>query len=199
MIARFRLPVLFAAIALVAVSCAETEPDPAAFSGDLAAGNPTEDAADEGEVSGEAPEPRDPSPAQIAELDAALAATPEGCDVLDTRSCLLPFPSDFLTEEDPSSPTLRRVAFPEGQLPNASGVTLDPTAWNELDGFTPSTPIVVHVPDLDDELTDLPPRTTSGCRSPRSRPRSSSTWTPVSSCRTGPRWTSGPRTPSSGP
>lgn len=162
MIARLRFPVLLAAVALVAMSCAESEPDPVAFSGDLAAGNPAEEEAEEGDASGEAPDPKNPSAEHTAELNAALAATPEGCDVVDTASCMLPFPSDFLTQQDTDSPTLRRVAFPEGQLPNASGTTFDPAAWNQLDGFSPSTPIVAYVPDIDEERTDLPPMSDIG-------------------------------------
>ena len=159
MIARFRLPALLTVVAVLGIACAETDPDPIAFSGDLTAGNPTAEEAEEGSGATEAPSARDLTDAESAELNAALGATPEGCNPIDTASCFLPFPSDFLTVEDPDSPTLRRVNFPSGQLQNASGVPLDPAPWNELDGFSPATPIVVLVPGLDPEQTDLPSQT----------------------------------------
>src|SRR5690606_23664239 len=49
-----------------------------------------------------------------------------------------------------------RVDLPGGVLPNAEGNPLDPTEWNRNDGFSPSTPILVHVPGLDAEQTALP-------------------------------------------
>lgn len=158
MIARFRLPALLAVIAVLGIACAETEPDPVAFSGDLNAGNPAEEQAEEGSGATDAPTERDLTGPESDQLNAALEASPEGCNLIDTGSCFLPFPSDFLTVEDADSPTLRRVNFPEGQLENSSGVPLDPTAWNELDGFSPATPIVVLVPGLDAEKTNLPPQ-----------------------------------------
>ena len=157
MIARFRLPALLTAVALLGLACAETEPDPVAFSGDLTAGNPSSEEEAEA-ASGEAPEARELTGPESDQLNAALESSPAGCNLIDTGSCMLPFPSDFLTVEDPESPTLRRVDLPEGQLQNASGVPLDPTAWNELDGFSPATPIVVLVPGLDAEATNLPPQ-----------------------------------------
>ncbi len=162
MIARFRLPALLTAIALLALSCAETEPDPVAFSGDVAAGNPVAEQEAEGDASADAPEPKEMTGAQSDQLDAALEASPEGCDIVDDSSCMLPFPSNYMTVEDPQSPTLRRVNFPTGQLENASGVAFDPAAWNKLDGFSPSTPIVVYVPGLDPEKTKLPSMTDIG-------------------------------------
>ena len=35
------------------------------------------------------------------QLDAALETSPAGCNLIDTASCLLPFPSDFLTVAKP--------------------------------------------------------------------------------------------------
>jgi hypothetical protein len=156
-IARFRLPALLAVVAVLGIACAETDPDPVAFSGDLTAGNPTAEEAEEGSGAVDPPTARELTGDESDQLDAALETSPAGCNLIDTGSCFLPFPSDFLTVEDPDSPTLRRVDFPEGQLQNASGVPLDPSAWNELDGFSPATPIVVLVPGLDEDKTALPP------------------------------------------
>ncbi|MEZ5237930.1 MAG: hypothetical protein R2716_02900 [Microthrixaceae bacterium] len=143
-------------VALLALACAETEPPSALFTGDLSKGNPNNEQAAEADASGVAPDPRALTGPESQQLDAALEGSPVGCNVLDTASCLLPFPSDFNTVDDPTSPTGRRVDFPSGQLPNGEGTTFDPSAWNELDGFSPSTPILVQVPGLDPERTNLP-------------------------------------------
>lgn len=156
MIARLRLPALLTTVAVVALACAETEPPTPLFTGDLSAGNPVAEQAAEGEASAVAPEPRALTGTESQQLDAALEGSPVGCNVIDTSSCLLPFPSDFNTVDDADSPTGRRVDFPTGQLPNAEGVTFDPSTWNTLDGFSPSTPIIVQVPGLDPQSTVLP-------------------------------------------
>lgn len=162
MIVRLRLPVLLTAVAVIALACAQSEPPTPLFTGDLSAGNPTAEQEAEGDASAVAPEPRELTGPESQQLDAALEGSPAGCNVIDTSSCLLPFPSDFNTVDDPDSPTGRRVDFPAGQLPNAEGVTLDPAAWNSLDGFSPSTPIIVAVPGLDADQTVLPPETDIG-------------------------------------
>lgn len=165
-IARLRLPAVLATVAIVALACAEAEPPSPQFSGDLSAGNPTTEQDDEGTASADAPTARELTGPESLELDAALEGSPEGCNLIDTGSCFLPFPSDFNTVDDPSSPTGRRVDFPQGQLPNASGVAFDPgtaetfDSWNALDGFSPSTPIILLVPGLDPEKTVLPTETT---------------------------------------
>lgn len=86
-----------------------------------------------------------------------LASSPPGCDPLDTRACVLPFPSDALTVDDGTSPTLRRVAFPEQGLPtNSSGVAIDPAAWNLADGFSANSPILTWIAGLDPAASNLP-------------------------------------------
>ena len=66
------------------------------------------------------------------------------------RSCLLPFPDDFYTVHDGSSATGRRVDFPAGDMAaNVGHTRIDPTAWNLQDGFSPGSPIVVHVQGID--------------------------------------------------
>lgn len=161
-ISRLRIPALITAIALVAIACAEPEAPPTAFSGDLTAGNPGTAVTQPPEISGAAPKAAELSDEQTARLNGALEESPRGCEPLDTSSCMLPFPSDNLTVEDPASPTLRRVNLPDGQLPNTDGVTLDPTVWNRNDGFSPSTPILVHVPGLSEAKTKLPPQADIG-------------------------------------
>lgn len=103
--------------------------------------------------------PAPPAAPLDADAEASLRASVEAdprCDPLDTASCLLPFPSDHLTSEDPTSPTGRRVALPTGQLASVSGVTLDPTEWNRNDGFSPGTPILAVVPNVDPVASKLP-------------------------------------------
>ena len=157
MIARLRFPVLIGAVAILSLACAAPEETRPAFTGDNSKANPTAEAEESASVSGDAPEPTPLTAAQQAELTSALDQTPEGCEFLDTRSCLLPFPSDAYTVEDTASPTGRYVDLPANVVvPNVGGAALDPTEWNRNDGFSPSTPILAHVPGLDAEQTALP-------------------------------------------
>ena len=99
-------------------------------------------------------------PADDATIDAIVAqlgSSPPGCDPLDTRGCVLPFPSDALTVDDESSPTGLRVAFPAQGLPaNSSGAPIDPTVWNRQDGFSTNTPLLTWIDDLDVAASRLP-------------------------------------------
>ena len=93
----------------------------------------------------------------VAAVEAQLAASPAGCDPLDTRQCLLPFPSDALTVIDDTSVTNRRVAFPAGELPtNSSGIDIDPMAWNRNDGFSANSPLLTWIDDFDPQASKLP-------------------------------------------
>jgi hypothetical protein len=89
--------------------------------------------------------------ALVASITAALDVSPPGCDPLDTRQCLLPFPSNASLADG-------RVSFPASGMPvNVVGVVVDPAEWNRNDGFSPNTPILVHLPDVDPAI--LPPWT----------------------------------------
>ena len=154
--ARLRVPLLLVVTALVALACSTPEITKPAFTGDIAKGNPAAAGAALNTAVGEAPEPVELDDVAEADLQAALGATPSGCEILTTRSCLLPFPSDAYTVSDASTGTGRRVEIPDGLMANVTGETLDPTEWNRNDGFSPSTPILVHVPGLDPEATNLP-------------------------------------------
>jgi len=139
----------------VVPACKVQEPPKPAFTGNIAKGNPAEpDAAAAGK--GAAPEPTELSEERSSQLQAELEKSGPGCDALDTTSCLLPFPSDAHTKELATTGTDRQVNLPAGLLANAGGTTLDPTEWNLNDGFSPSTPILVHVPNLDPKRTKLP-------------------------------------------
>jgi hypothetical protein len=84
-------------------------------------------------------------------------AEPAGCDPIDPRLCLLPFPSNQFTVADAATPTGRRIALPaEGAPVNADGVAMDLTEWNRNDGFSPNSTILAYVADLDAEASKLP-------------------------------------------
>lgn len=88
--------------------------------------------------------------ATLAAIGEQLDASDDGCDPLDTRQCLLPFPSNAYRADG-------RVAFPTIGMPvNAGGVAIDPAEWNRNDGFSPNTPILTHLADLDAEASALP-------------------------------------------
>lgn len=90
----------------------------------------------------------------LAAVEEALSTAPDGCDPLDTRQCLLPFPSNALRRDG-------RVAFPVDGMPaDVNGVRIDPAEWNRDDGFSPNTPILVHLPEVDPTI--LPPWTDLG-------------------------------------
>ncbi len=106
------------------------------------------------------------TPADDATIDAIvmqLGSSPPGCDPLDTQACVLPFPSDVLTVADNTSETGLHVAFPAQGLPtNSSGAPIDPTVWNRRDGFSPNTPLLTWIDDLDGPASALPPWTDLG-------------------------------------
>ncbi len=88
--------------------------------------------------------------ATVAAIEGALADAPDGCDPLDTRQCVLPFPSNAYLADDPSTASGHRVSFPAAALPtNAQGITVDPTPWNLEDGFSANASLLTYVADLD--------------------------------------------------
>ncbi len=110
-----------------------------------------------------APAPTPADAATLADVKAALAAGPAGCDPLDTKRCLLPFPSNAYTQADTATDTGLRVAMPVGSLAtNASGIAIDLTEWNRNDGFSPNTPLLAFLPGLDATASNLPKWTDIG-------------------------------------
>ncbi len=78
------------------------------------------------------------------------------CNPLETGHCLLPFPSSFYLEEDPSRDTGYRVSFGDLSLPiDQFDNTMDPTDWNRLDGFPSLGSLYAHLPgaELDGAAT----------------------------------------------
>jgi hypothetical protein len=101
-----------------------------------------------------------------------LAASPEAwateapltarfsCELLDVRSCLLPFPSNHFTRQAPGSDTLRRVSFTRPSMPaNRNGVRMFPREINRNDGFSPGAQLMAHVPQIRLGLTGVAPIT----------------------------------------
>ena len=90
-----------------------------------------------------------PSAARPAAAD-SLDGVTGTCDPIDPSDCLLPWPDNFFTSRDPGSPTgLRLDVSPLSTPRNAAGAPVDPTDWNRLDGFSPGSQIVTHVPGMD--------------------------------------------------
>ncbi|MEO3769248.1 hypothetical protein [Micromonospora sp. B9E7] len=85
------------------------------------------------------------------------------CDPIDPTACLLPFPNDYFTVPDRTSPTGKRVRLAASAMPaNVQGTPIDPTEWNRQDGFSPGSPILVRVPGLDAAATGIAPVTDIG-------------------------------------
>ncbi|HZN14086.1 MAG TPA: hypothetical protein VFB78_07460 [Acidimicrobiales bacterium] len=107
------------------------------------------------------------APAVDVDLDSpgTGAAVHAGCDPLDAKACLLPFPNDFFTKRDRGTVTGRRVRISKLAMPrNRAGKPIDPAEWNRNDGFSPSSPVLTYVPQLNlhatwgtarDQITDI--------------------------------------------
>ncbi len=91
-----------------------------------------------------------PPPEKLPIIDTSEAAN---CDFIASPGnplCLLPFPDDYYTVSDPSSPTGRRVSLNTAGMPaNAFGKHIDATPYNASDGFSPGASILLKVPGID--------------------------------------------------
>ncbi|HYC53590.1 MAG TPA: hypothetical protein VEL28_01425, partial [Candidatus Binatia bacterium] len=82
------------------------------------------------------------------------------CDFLDPSACMHPFPNDFFTIPDDTTPTGRRVHFSLAGMPrNASSKPIDPLDYNVADGFSPGALITLQVPGVDLAQTGAAPIT----------------------------------------
>jgi hypothetical protein len=82
------------------------------------------------------------------------------CDPFDRTRCLFPFPNDYFTVEDPTTPTGRRVAIATSAAPvNFRNAPVNPSRWNALDGFSVGPMLVFDVPEADLARTGAPPIT----------------------------------------
>ena len=67
-----------------------------------------------------------------------------------STKCMLPFPDDYYTKADPTSPTGRRIDFRQLAMPsNSSGVPIDITPYNAGDGFSPGSVIALKIPGIE--------------------------------------------------
>lgn len=88
--------------------------------------------------------------ANRATNSSAWGATPaDPCDPLDPSGCMLPFPNDYYTVPSTTRPTGRQIYVPPGAFPTAAGSpTVDVTPWEQNDGFSPGSTILLHVPGI---------------------------------------------------
>ena len=104
------------------------------------------------------PEPPPSDDEFAGSIELTLDQDPQ-CELVG-HECLLPFPSDALTSDDPTSATGRRVALPSALMPaNAEGVTVDVARQNRADGFSPGSAALVLVPGVDPVASGLAPIT----------------------------------------
>src|SRR5581483_6716685 len=81
----------------------------------------------------------------------------QGCDPLDGAQCLLPFPTDWFTKDDPTSATGRRVDFTVPMMPrNEAGKPIEPQEWNRSDGFSAGAQILTFVPGMTSNADLIP-------------------------------------------
>ncbi|HEX8754091.1 MAG TPA: hypothetical protein VF731_11815 [Solirubrobacterales bacterium] len=77
----------------------------------------------------------------------------EKCDFIaepGNALCMLPFPDDYYTVEDPSTETGRRIDFQtEGMPVNTYGTHIEAGPYNASDGFSPGETILVKVPGIE--------------------------------------------------
>ncbi|TYC11901.1 hypothetical protein FXF65_25740 [Actinomadura syzygii] len=99
----------------------------------------------------------------------AAADTGDGCDPIDPAACLLPFPNDWYTVADPSTPTGRRVHL-STTLTNALGAPVKPDEWNRSDGFSPGSMLLSRVPGVDLARSGAAPVTDIGASLRRDAP-----------------------------
>jgi hypothetical protein len=75
------------------------------------------------------------------------------CDFIAEPSnglCMLPFPDDYYTVPDSSSPTGRRIDFQTAGMPaNVFGQHISATPYNASDGFSQGATILVRVPGIE--------------------------------------------------
>ncbi len=81
------------------------------------------------------------------------------CDPLVPTQCGFPFPSNVYLQDDPSTPTGKRVVFGPTTLPvQGNGLHMSPELWASSDGFSPGQPVMTHLPGA--TITGLPTQDT---------------------------------------
>jgi hypothetical protein len=86
----------------------------------------------------------------LVPASAAAARPLADCQPFQARPCAFPFPSDLFTAPDPGTVTGVRVHLPAAALPvSDDGVRLRVRPYDDTDGFSPGSTLIVHVPGLD--------------------------------------------------
>ncbi len=95
--------------------------------------------------------------AKQATTSSSWGATPsDPCDPLDPSGCMLPFPNDYYTVPSKAMPTGRQIYFPPGAFPTAVGSSpVNVMPWEQNDGFSPGSTILLHVPGLSLSKSDM--------------------------------------------
>jgi hypothetical protein len=79
--------------------------------------------------------------------DEVIPAPPLDCDPLTPTYCGFPYPNNYWTEADAGTVTGLRLALPQVIMPaTREGVRSSPSAFNEMDGFSPGIAAMTHLP-----------------------------------------------------
>jgi hypothetical protein len=93
---------------------------------------------------------RDQSDCKLSPVDLSRA---DDCDFIAEPKegmCMLPFPDDFYTVDDPASPTGKRIHFTDAAMPqNKNGVPISASNYDLSDGFSQGQGIVVKIPGIE--------------------------------------------------
>jgi len=93
---------------------------------------------------------RDGADCKLASVDVSRAAD---CDFVaqpKNGMCMLPFPDDYYTVDDSTTPTGKRIHFTEPAMPqNLTHTPIDPNQYSYSDGFSQGQGIVVKIPGLE--------------------------------------------------
>jgi hypothetical protein len=94
-------------------------------------------------------------------------ANPQSCDPIDPAQCMLPYPNDWFTKDDPTSATGRRLDLNPLAMPrNIAGKPINPVEWNRSDGFSAGAQILTYVPGMTENAdiakSGIPPVTDLG-------------------------------------
>src|SRR6266550_6674697 len=88
----------------------------------------------------------------VATAAAELPTEPK-CEFIaspGSTECMLPFPDDYYTKADATSPTGRRIDFRELAMPrNGSGAPIEAAPYNTGDGFSPGSVITLKIPGIE--------------------------------------------------
>lgn len=88
----------------------------------------------------------------------------DACELLNDAECLLPYPSSRFLVPDPTTPTGVRVQLPAEGMPAMRPAALDPAPFHQLDGFAPTTQVLVHFPGgVDPVLSGVARLLPAGC------------------------------------